>query len=111
IDPGYVVNPDGAEAQAQGNIVWGLSSALIEEMTVTNGIIRPRNFDTYPLITLDRMPDMQIHFVESDGVPRGMGEPPIGPVAAAVANGVFNATGARLRQLPMTPDRVLAAMA
>ncbi|MEM8860300.1 MAG: molybdopterin cofactor-binding domain-containing protein, partial [Chloroflexota bacterium] len=63
IDPGYVVNPDGAEAQAQGNIVWGLSSALIEEMTVTNGIIRPRNFDTYPLITLDRMPDMQIHFV------------------------------------------------
>lgn len=109
IDPGYVVNPDGAEAQAQGNIVWGLSSALIEEMTVAEGRVVPGNFDRYPLITLDRMPDMEIHFVESDGVPRGMGEPPIGPVAAAVANGVFNATGIRVRQLPMTPERVLAA--
>ncbi len=110
IDPGLVINPDGAAAQAQGNIVMGLSSTLIEEMTVTNGVVRPRNFDGYPLITIDRIPDIQLTFLESDGKPRGMGEPPIGPVAAAVGNGVFLATGGRLRQIPMTPERVLAAI-
>jgi isoquinoline 1-oxidoreductase beta subunit len=110
VDPGLVINPDGALAQAEGNIVMGLSSTLIEEMVITNGVVRPRNFDGYPLITIDRIPDIQVEFLESDGVPRGMGEPPLGPVAAAVANGVFNATGGRVRQLPMTPERVLAAV-
>ncbi len=110
IDPGIVISPDGARAQAEGNIVWGISSTLIEEMTVTNGTVRPRNFDGYPLVTIDRIPDLEVHFVESGGNPRGMGEPAIGPVAAAIGNAVFNATGARLRQIPMTPERVLAAM-
>ncbi|MFK7800522.1 MAG: molybdopterin cofactor-binding domain-containing protein [Anaerolineae bacterium] len=110
VDPGLLINPDGALAQTEGNIVMGLSSTLIEEMTVTNGVVRPRNFDGYPLLTIDRTPDIQVTFIESDGVPRGMGEPPLGPVAAAVGNGVFNATGGRLRQIPMTPERVLAAI-
>ncbi|MFT5194518.1 MAG: isoquinoline 1-oxidoreductase beta subunit [Cellvibrionaceae bacterium] len=111
LDPGLVINPDGALAQTQGSIVMGLSSTLLEEMTITNGVVRPRNFDGYPLITIDRTPDIQVVFLESDGKPRGMGEPPIGPVAAAVGNAVFNLTGGRVRQLPMTPERVLAAIA
>ena len=110
VDPGLVINPDGALAQTEGNIVMGLSSTLIEEMTITNGVVRPRNFDSYPLLTIDQTPDIQVVFLESDGKPRGMGEPPLGPVAAAVGNAVFNATGGRIRQLPMTPERVLAAI-
>ena len=108
VDAGYFVNPDGAIAQTQGNIIMGLSSTLIEELTITNGVVRPRNFDTYPLITMERAPEIDVVLLESDGKPRGMGEPPLGPVAAAVGNALFNLTGKRIRQIPMTPERVNA---
>ena len=72
----------------------------------------PGNFDAYPLLTMKEAPDVEVVLLEAgDGRPRGVGEPPIGPVAAAVANAFFALTGVRLRQLPMNPARVLAALA
>lgn len=109
VDAGLVINPDGAIAQAQGSIVMGLSSTLIEEITIEEGRIVQSNFDRYPLITNSQTPDIEIVLVPSGDEPFGLGEPPIGPVAAAVGNALFNLTGKRLRELPFTPERVLAA--
>ncbi len=112
MDPGLVVNPDGARAQVEGNIMWGVGSALIEELTIKDGQVEAANFDRYPLLTMKEAPDVEVVLLEAgDGRPRGVGEPPIGPVAAAIANAVFAQTGARLRQLPMNSARVKAALA
>lgn len=110
-DCGLTINPDGAIAQIQGGIMWGVGSALIEQMQVRNGKVDVTNFGEYPLLTAAQAPDVETVLLESgDGIPRGMGEPPLGPPAAAIANAFFSLTGARLRELPMTPDRVLAAL-
>jgi isoquinoline 1-oxidoreductase beta subunit len=112
MDPGLVVNPDGARAQVEGNVMWGVGSALIEEMTVQDGRVVPANFDRYPLLTIKESPEVDVILLEAgDGRPRGVGEPPIGPVAAAVGNAFFALTGVRLRQLPMNPARVVEALA
>jgi isoquinoline 1-oxidoreductase beta subunit len=111
MDPGLVVNPDGARAQVEGNIMWGVGSALIEELTFKDGQVEAGNFDRYPLLTMREAPDVDVVLLEAgDGRPRGVGEPPIGPVAAAVANAVFALNGKRLRQLPMNEARVQAAV-
>jgi isoquinoline 1-oxidoreductase beta subunit len=111
MDPGLVVNPDGARAQVEGNIMWGVGSALIEELTFADGQVAAGNFDGYPLLTMKEAPTVDVALLEAgDGRPRGVGEPPIGPVAPAIANAVFALTGKRLRQLPMTSERVLAAL-
>ncbi|MER3444531.1 MAG: xanthine dehydrogenase family protein molybdopterin-binding subunit, partial [Meiothermus sp.] len=103
VDCGLVVNPDGAEAQAQGSVVMGLSSALLEKVTLKDGMAEPQNFGQYPLLTLAQAPEIEVVFVNSRKVrePYGMGEPVIGPVAPAVANAVFALTGQRLRELPL----------
>ena len=110
LDPGFVINPDGATAQVQGSIIMGLGSTLIEEMTVQDGVVTPSNFDLYPLLTIADTPKIDVHLRDSDGIPRGVGEPPLGPVAAAVGNAFYALTGVRLRRLPFTPARVLAAL-
>ena len=89
----------------------GLSSTLIEEITVRNGAVEADNFGRYPLMTIDRTPEIEVILLESDGQPRGMGEPPMGPIAAAVGNAFFALTGTRLRRLPFKPEYVLEAMA
>lgn len=104
VDPGLVVHPAGAALQAQGSIVMGLSSTLLEKLTMRDGAVVESNFDTYPILTMADTPPIEVVFVASDGIPRGMGEPVIGPVAAAVANAVFTATGERLRDLPLRPS-------
>lgn len=112
MDCGLTINPDGAKAQVEGNIMWGVGSALIEEMTVRDGQVAPANFDKYPLLTMKEAPDVTVTLLEAgDGRPRGVGEPPIGPVAPAIANAFFALTGRRLRQLPMNPARIAAALA
>ncbi|MEZ4681244.1 MAG: molybdopterin cofactor-binding domain-containing protein [Caldilineaceae bacterium] len=111
MDCGLTVNPNGAAAQVEGNIMWGVGSTFIEEMHVKDGAIALNNFDTYPLLTMRDAPDVEVILLEAgDGVPRGVGEPPMGPVAASIANAIFNLTGARLRQLPFTPERLKAAL-
>lgn len=109
MDCGLVINPDGAEAQVQGNIIWGVGSTLLEELTVADGRVVPANFDRYPLLTMADAPAIEVILLEAgDGKPRGVGEPAIGPVGAAIANAVFSLTGKRLRQLPFTPERIAA---
>ncbi|MEM7119492.1 MAG: molybdopterin cofactor-binding domain-containing protein [Chloroflexota bacterium] len=101
MDPGLVINPDGATAQAQGSIMMGLSSTFHEAIEVKNGMITAANFDKYPLLTMADAPEIDMILLESGDEPFGVGEPPLGPIAAAVANATFALTGQRLRSLPL----------
>ena len=102
VDAGLVVNPANAALQAKGSIVMGISSTLIEKLTVKDGAIEQSNFDDYPILRLKQTPaQIDIHFIPGGDAPFGMGEPVIGPVAAAVANAVFALTTQRLRDLPL----------
>jgi isoquinoline 1-oxidoreductase subunit beta len=102
VDAGLIVNPANATLQARGSVVMGLSSALIEKITVRDGAVEQSNFDDYPILRLSQTPpQIDIHFQSKLEQPLGMGEPVIGPVAAAVANAVFRLTGQRLRELPL----------
>ena len=111
IDCGTVVHPDGALAQAEGASLWGVSLALYEGTRIENGEVVDLNLDRYTPLRMDQVPELDIRFVESGEVPTGMGEPPMIPVAPAIANAVFAATGVRLRKLPMRPEDFLAAEA
>ncbi len=105
MDPGLVINPDGAKAQTEGSIIMGLSSTFFEEVTIADGQVVPANFDRYPLLTMKEAPDINVTLLESGDEPFGVGEPPMGPVAAAVGNAIFALTGQRLRRMPLRlPD-------
>jgi isoquinoline 1-oxidoreductase beta subunit len=111
VDPGRVINPDGAMAQIEGAIVMGTSAALLEEITVKDGRVHAGNFDRYRLLRMAEAPDVETVLLEApDGKPRGLGEPPIGPVGAAIGNAFQSLTGVRLRRMPMSRDRVKAAL-
>jgi isoquinoline 1-oxidoreductase beta subunit len=111
VDPGRIINPDGATAQIEGSIVMGTSAALLEEIIVQDGRVVADNFGRYPLLRMADAPHVETILLEApDGKPRGLGEPPIGPIAPAIGNAFFALTGARLRRLPMTPERVKVAL-
>ena len=101
IDPGLIINPDGVKAQTQGSVVMGLSSTFLERLTFKDGLPEASNFDRYPLLTIKDTPEIEVVLLESGDVPYGVGEPPLGPVAAATANAVFALTGQRLREIPL----------
>jgi len=101
IDPGLIINPDGVKAQTEGAITMGLSSTLFEETRIENGRVSADNFDAYPLITMRDTPEIEVVLLQTGLEPHGVGEPPIGPIAAAVGNAVFALTGQRLRTLPL----------
>ncbi len=101
IDCGRHVNPDQVVAQMEGGIVYGLTAALYGEVPIAGGAARIGNFDTYPLLRLDRMPRVEVHIVASQEPPGGTGEPGVPPLAPAVANALFALTGQRLRSLPL----------
>jgi isoquinoline 1-oxidoreductase beta subunit len=101
VDPGLIVNPDGVAAQVEGNVIMGLSSALLEETTVADGVLSPANFGAYPILSMAAVPEIEVVLLQGDAKPHGIGEPPIGPVAPAVANAVHALTGKRLRRLPL----------
>jgi len=106
-DMGVVVNPDGARQQTEGAITMGLGYALTEEVRFAKGEVLDRNFDTYEIPRFSWLPAIETVLVDNPStVPSGCGEPPIVTMGAVVANAIFDATGARLRQLPMTPSRV-----
>jgi len=110
-DMGIVVNPDGARMQIEGCIAMGLGYALGEEIRFEGGRILDTNFDTYKLARFSWMPRIEATLVSNDSLPpKGGGEPAIINVGAVVANAIFDATGARIHHLPMTPERVLAAI-
>lgn len=108
-DMGVVVNPDGARMQMEGCIMMGLGYVLSEEIRFQGGAIEDTNFNTYELPRFPALPKIETVFVAHDQLaPTGGGEPAIINMGAVVANAIFDATGARLRRLPMTPERVLA---
>ena len=110
-DSGLVVNPDGLRSQIEGAVVMGLGFTLREAVRYEQGRILTDRFASYPIPTLPETPDIDVVLV-SDGEtpPKAAGEPAIFPVAAAVANAIFDATGKRFRELPISPDRVAAAL-
>jgi isoquinoline 1-oxidoreductase beta subunit len=101
VDCGDVVNPDSAAAQAEGGIMFGLSAALVGEITIAGGSVIQRNFNDYQMIRLADAPQINVEFIRSDADPGGLGEPCVPPIAAAVANAIFAATGIRVRNLPI----------
>jgi isoquinoline 1-oxidoreductase len=110
-DMGIVVNPEGARMQMEGCISMGLGYTFSEELRFEGGNILDRNFGTYTLPRFSWMPEIETVLVENnDLAPQGGGEPAIVPMGAAVANAIFDATGARLTRLPMTPERVREAV-
>jgi isoquinoline 1-oxidoreductase beta subunit len=101
IDCGTVVNPDIVCAQMEGAVAFGLTAALKGEITIADGGVREASFGDYPLLTLPEMPEVEVYIVPSGEPPGGVGEPGVPPIAPAVANAVFGATGRRVRQLPI----------
>lgn len=101
VDCGIVINPDGVAAQMEGAIVYGLTCALKNEITVAGGKVEQANFNTYPMLRLVESPRVEVYTVPSTEAPGGIGEPGVPPIAAAVANAVFAVTGKRLRKLPL----------
>ena len=110
-DMGIVVNPEGAKIQTEGCITMGLGYALAEEIHFKNGRILDLNFDSYALPRFSWLPEIETVFVDNvDLPPQGCGEPAIVGMGAVLASAVFDATGAKLFQLPMTPERVKKAL-
>lgn len=110
-DCGRAINPENARMQMEGCIIMGLGYCLGEEIRFRNGEILTRNFDTYPLPRFSDLPKIEVLLVGPDeGPSQGGGEPAVICMGAVIANAVFDATGVRLRHLPMTPERLLEAM-
>ncbi len=101
VDCGTAVNPEIIRAQMEGGIAFGLSAALGEAVTLEAGRVQESNFNSYKLLRFHRMPDVEVHIVPSTEKPTGVGEPGVPPIAPAVANAVFAATGRRFRRLPL----------
>lgn len=101
VDCGLAVNPDGFKAQIEGAIVFGLSAALYGEITIAHGAVEQQNFPNYPMVRLADCPAIEVHIQESDAPLGGGGEPGTPPVAPAVTNAIFAATGIRIRELPI----------
>jgi nicotinate dehydrogenase subunit B len=109
-DMGLVINPEGAKLQIEGSVTMGLGYALAEEIHFRDGEILDLNFDTYQIPRFSWLPEIETVLVDDDSPPQGGGEPAIICMGAVIANAIYDATGVRMVQLPMTPERILAAM-
>ena len=101
-DAGPIINLSGAEAQCQGAVLDALSSTIGQEITFENGTIQQTNFHDYPLQRIKGTPNVEVHFIESDFPPSGLGEPALPPFAPALCNAIYDATGVRVRDLPLS---------
>lgn len=104
VDCGTVVNPDTVVAQMEGGIVFGLTAALKSSITVNRGRVQQSNFHDYPLLALDEMPVVETTIIPSTEEPSGVGEMGVPPIAPAVANAIFAATGKRVRHIPIRAE-------
>ena len=100
VDCGQIVNPESVRSQTEGAIIYGLSAALKNEITIKNGAVEQTNFDGYDPLRIHEAPRIEVHLTQSKEECGGMGEPALPPAAPAVANAIFAASGQRLRKLP-----------
>ena len=108
VDAGRVIHPERVQAQFEGAAVFGASLALMGEITAAHGRIQQSNFDDYPVARISEAPrETHVHIVPSDGLPTGVGEPGVPPIAPAICNALFAATGKRIRQLPIKNTRLV----
>ncbi|NWF93901.1 MAG: xanthine dehydrogenase family protein molybdopterin-binding subunit [Syntrophaceae bacterium] len=110
VDCGPVVNPDPLVAQIEGGVIISLSTALKEEVRFANGGVKSANFDDYKVMRMSEVPEIEVHIVKSSEKIGGIGEVGVPPAAPAVANAFFNATGVRIRRIPLSPSTVLEAL-
>lgn len=103
-DIGAIINMSDAESQCEGAVIDGLSTMLGLEITLENGRVQQSNFDRYPILNIADAPQVQVHFIQTDFPPTGVGEPALPPLAPAVCNAIFAATGHRARTLPLTRE-------
>jgi isoquinoline 1-oxidoreductase subunit beta len=101
LDCGLVINPDTVKAQMEGGIIFGLTAALKTEITLKDGRVEQGNFHDYQMLRIFESPEIEVHIVPSGENPTGVGEPGVPPVAPALANAIFAATGKRVRRLPI----------
>ncbi|WP_407278806.1 xanthine dehydrogenase family protein molybdopterin-binding subunit [Aromatoleum evansii] len=101
VDCGIAVNPDVIRAQMEGGIGFGLSAALSGAITLKDGVVEQSNFHDYPVLRIDQMPAVEVHIVPSAAKPTGVGEPGVPPIAPALVNALYAATGKRIRTLPI----------
>ena len=101
VDCGVAVNPDVVRAQMEGGIGFGLAAALHGAITLKDGRVEQSNFHDYPVLRMNEMPKVEVYIVSSQEKPTGVDEPGVPPIAPAVANALFAATGKRIRTLPM----------
>ena len=102
IDCGVAIHPDNIQAQLEGGMVYGLTAALRGEITLANGAVEQTNFTDYPMLTMGEMPRVECYVLPSTAAPGGIGEPGTAPIAPALANAIYAATGNRLRSLPLS---------
>jgi CO/xanthine dehydrogenase Mo-binding subunit len=111
VDAGLVINPDGALNQIEGGIVQAASWTLKEQVRFADGRVATDRWETYPILRFSEVPEIEVRFVGSpDQEPLGVGEAAQGPTAAAIGNAVARALGVRMRHLPLTRERLMAAM-
>jgi isoquinoline 1-oxidoreductase beta subunit len=103
VDCGIAINPDIVRAQMEGGVGFGLGAALHGAITLKDGIVQQTNFNDYHVMRMAEMPKVEVHILPSAEPPKGVGEPGVPPIAPAVANAVFAATGRRIRSLPIVP--------
>jgi isoquinoline 1-oxidoreductase beta subunit len=106
LDCGLVVNPDRVRAQFEGATIMGISNALYSNISIKQGRIEQSNFSDYLVARTDITPQTHVHIVESDAAPGGVGEPGVPPIAPAICNAIFAATGKRIRALPVDPGQL-----
>ena len=103
-DIGPIVNLSATENEFEGGVVDAVSTMMGLEITMENGRIEQKNFDSYPVLRIDKAPEVEVQFLASDYNPTGAGEPGFPPLAPAVCNAIFAATGKRIRTLPISKE-------
>ncbi|MEE9254910.1 MAG: molybdopterin cofactor-binding domain-containing protein, partial [Pseudomonadales bacterium] len=104
VDVGPIINMSGATSQVEGAVIDGLSTMLAQKITMEKGRVEQSNFHDYKVLRIPDAPKVDIHFIQSDYRPTGLGEPALPPLAPAVGNAIFAATGHRVRTMPLTVE-------